>query len=79
MGKHKNADRGGANAQKGTSPSPLSHEGEAGHNLRDNVASLEEGLSQMGVMCKTPFRSLQSSWLPSEQSLWPEHWQDYPA
>ena len=51
MGKHKNAAKGGANAQKGASSTLLSQGGEAGdtgdalHNLRDDVASLEEGLS----------------------------------
>ena len=83
MGKHKNAAREGANAQKGASPTLSSHGGEAGdtdkvvHDLRDDVASLEEGLSQMGTPSKIPFRFKQSSRLPSEWSLLPEHWQDH--
>ena len=53
MGTHKNDAKGEAEAQKGTLPTPLSDGGEAGdtgdavHVLRDDVASLEEGLSQM--------------------------------
>ena len=67
MGRHKNAARGRANAQKGTSATPLYHGGEAGdrgeaaHDLRDDVASLEQGLSQMGAPSKMPFRFTQSS------------------
>ena len=69
MGKHKKATRGEADAQKGTSPTPSSHGGEASvasdtgdavHNLRDDVASLEEGLSWIGGLSETPFRFLQS-------------------
>ena len=43
MGKHKNAVKGGADAQKGVSPTPSSHWGETGdtgdavHDLRDDV------------------------------------------
>ena len=40
--------------------------GDAVHNLRDDVASLEEGLSQMGAPSKMPFRFMQSSQLPSK-------------
>ena len=85
MGKHKNAARGEANAQKVTSPTLSSHGGEAGHgeetghDLRDNVASLEEQLSQMGAPSRMPFRFMQSSQLPSKWSLSPEHQQDHPA
>ena len=67
MEKHWNATRGGADSQKGTSPTPSSHRGEAGdtgdavHNLKDDVASLEEGLSQMGTPSKMPFQFSQSS------------------
>ena len=84
MGKQKNIARGGANAQKGASPTLLSHGGETGdtgeavHNLRDDVAWLEEGLSQMGTPSKMPFRFTQSSQLSSKQPLSPEHWQDHP-
>ena len=58
--------RGGADAKKSTSPTPSSHGGEAGdtvnavHNLRDDVALLEEGLSKMGAPSKMPFRFMQS-------------------
>ena len=57
----------GADAKKGASPTPSSHRGEAGdrgnpvHNLREDVVSLEEGLSQMGALSKMPFRYPQSS------------------
>ena len=72
MGKHKNAAIGRASAQKGTSSTPSSHgveagdRGEAVHDLRDDVASLEEGLSHMGDPSKSPFRFMQSSQLPSK-------------
>ena len=82
MWKCKNATRGGADAQKGTSPTPSSHRDEAGdavHNLRDDVVSLDEGLSQMGAPSKTPFRCPQSSQLLWEWSLMPECWQDHPT
>ena len=67
-----NATRGGANAQTGTSPTPASHQGEAGdtgkavHDLKDDVDLLEKRLSQMGAPSRTPFRFMQSSQLPSE-------------
>ena len=66
MVKHKNA-RGGADVQKGTSPTPSSHRGETGdignavNDLRDDVDSLEERISQMGIPSKMPFRFMQSS------------------
>ena len=66
MGKHKNVTRGGADTQKGASPTPSSHRGEAGdtgnavHDLRDDVASLEDGPSQTGAPSKIPFRFPQS-------------------
>ena len=59
---HKNTAKGRGNAQKGTSLTLLSHGGEAGdtgnavHDLRDDVASLKEGQSQMGAPSKTLFR-----------------------
>ena len=46
-----NTARGGANAQKGASRNPSSHAGEAGdtgkahHDLRDDVDSLEETIT----------------------------------
>ena len=61
MGKCRNATKGGADAQKGVSPTPLSHACEAGdtgdavHNLRDEVVSLEDALLQMGASSKMPF------------------------
>ena len=82
MGKHKNAAKVGAIAQKGVSSTMSSHGGEAGdigsavHDLRDDVALLEETLSKMGSPSKMPFKFTQSSQLPSEQSLSPEHQQD---
>ena len=72
MEKCKNAARGEANAQKGTSPSVSSHGGEAGdtgkevYNLREDVDSLEERLSLMGAPSRIPFRFSQSSQLPSK-------------
>ena len=66
-------------------PLPSSHGGEAGgtgdavNNLRDDVVSLEKELSPMGAPSNTSFRFMQSSRLPSEQSLLPEHQQDHPA
>ena len=70
MGKHKNAAKWGADVWKGASPTPSSHIGEAGdtgdavHKLGDDVALLEEELSQMGTPSKMPFRFTQSSRLP---------------
>ena len=72
MGKCKNTAEGGADAQKGASPTLSYHGGEAGdtgdavHDLRDDVALMEEGLSEMGVPSKMPFRFMQSSWSPSK-------------
>ena len=61
MGKCRNATKGGADAQKGVSPNPPSScMGEAGDtddvvcDLRDEKASLEDALSQMGVSFKFP-------------------------
>ena len=48
-------------------------------DMRNDVVLLEEGLSQMGAPSKMSFRFMQSSWLPSEWSLLPEHWQDQPT
>ena len=61
MGKCKNAMKGGSDAQKGISPTLSSHVSEAGdtgdvvHDLRDEVASLEDALSIMGTSSKMPF------------------------
>ena len=69
--------------KKGTSPTPSSHGGEADdkgkavHDLRDDVDSLEERLSQMGAPSRMPFWFMQSSQLPSKWSLTPEHQQDH--
>ena len=58
--------------------------GEAGNrgdvvcDLRDEVASLEEALSQMGTSSKMPFCFRQHGRLPLEWSLLPEHWQTDP-
>ena len=79
MGKHRNATKGGADAQKGISPTPLFHVGETGntgdvvHDLKDKVASLENTLSQMGTSSKMPFHFTQCSRLLYKQSLLPEH------
>ena len=62
MGKHRNATWG-ADTQKSTFPNPLFHRGEASdtgdavQDLRDDVDSLEGGMSQMGASPKMPFRS----------------------
>ena len=85
MGKHKNTTRGDADAQMGVSPTPSYQRGEAGdtdnavYGLRDDVASLEEGLSQKDTLSKMPFKFLQPSQLPSEWSIIPEHQQDHLA
>ena len=85
MGKHRNATKGGTDTQKGISPTPSSCVGEAGdtdhvaHDLRDEVASLEDTLSQMGTSSKMPFNFMWCSRLQSEQSLSPEHQQSNPA
>ena len=58
MGKCKNATKGGSDTQKGISPTLSSCVGEAGDvvwDLRDEVALLEEVLSQMGALPKCPF------------------------
>ena len=78
MGKCRNATKGESDTQKGISPTPSSHAGEAGdtgdvvHDLRDEVASLEEALSQMGTSSKMPFCFVQHGRLPSEWSSLPE-------
>ena len=62
MGKCKNATKGGSDTSKGISPTPSSHVGEAGdrdyvvHDLRDEVASLEDVLSIMDASSKMPFQ-----------------------
>ena len=67
MGKCKNIPQGRADAQKGAFPTLSSHRGEADDtgnavlNLRDDVDSLEERISQMGAPSKTHFRFTQSS------------------
>ena len=64
MGNHKTNTKGGYDAQKGISPTPSSRAGDAGntgdvvHDLRDEVALLEEALSQMGASSKMPFHFL---------------------
>ena len=65
MGKCRNATKGGSDAQKGIFPTPSAHAGEAGdmgdvvHDLRNEVSSLNEALSQMGTSSKTPFCFMQ--------------------
>ena len=53
--------------------------GEVVHDLRDEVALLEEALSQMGTSSKMLFHLTLHSRLPSQLSLSPEHWQSKPA
>ena len=88
MGKCKNPTKKGSNAQKCISLTPSSHLDEAGdtgdtghvvYDLRDEVALLEEALSQMGASPKMPFHFAQCGRLPSEPSLWPEHQQSNPV
>ena len=47
--------------------------------LRDDVASLEDALSQMGASSKMPFHFMQHGRSPSEWSLSLEHWQSNPT
>ena len=67
MGKHKNTTEGGADVQKSAFPTPSSHSsessdtGDVAQDLRDDVDSLEKGMSQMGTSPKMPFRLMQSS------------------
>ena len=85
MENHKNATKGGSDAQRGILPIPSSCEGEAGKtgdvfcDLRTQVASLEDALSQMGTSSKTPFCFVWYSILPSEQSFSPKHQQSNPV
>ena len=75
----------GADAQKGASPTPSSHGSEVGDtgdtapDQMEEVASLEEALSQMGASSKIPFQFTQQNRSPSKWSLLPEHWQDHLA
>ena len=79
MGKCKNAAKGGRGTQKGASSTQLSHKGEQGdtgdtaQNLMEEVASMEEVSSLMGVPSKTPFRFTQLSRSSFKWSLSPEH------
>ena len=60
MGKCKNVTKGGSDSQKGISPTPSYHAGEAGYigfvvrGLRDEVALLEKALLQMVLFPKCP-------------------------
>ena len=62
-------------------PPPLPHLKEvkpgdtdnAVQDLRDDMNSLEGGMSWMGTSPKMPFRFMQSSLSPSKQSLTPQH------
>ena len=79
MEKCRNATKGGADAQKATSSTLSSCVGEAGDtgsdvcNLKDEVKSLGEALSQMGTSSKMPLHFTRCSRSLSEQSLSPEH------
>ena len=85
MGKHKNATKGESDSQKSISSTLSSHVDEAVDtgdvvcDLRDEVSSLEEALSQIGTSSKMPFHFMQCSRLPSESSLLPEHQPSNPA
>ena len=82
MGKQNNTAKGGGKAPSNHSPTLLSHVGEAGdqcdavQDLRDEVASLEEALSQMGTSSQMPFWFMQCDGFHSEQPLLLEHWAD---
>ena len=76
MGKHKNAAKGGRDAQKGAFPTPSSHgveTGDTAQSLMGEVASMEEVFLPMGAPSKMPFRFTQWSRSSSEWSLSPEH------
>ena len=85
MGKHKDVTKGASDAQKDISHTPSSHVGETGnkddvdHDLKDEVASLEEALLQMDASSIMPFYFTWHGRPPSEQSLSPEHWHNDPA
>ena len=70
MGKWKNAAKGGGKAPSSNSSTLSSPVGEAGdlgdaiQDLRDEVASLEEALSQMGASSQMPFQFTQCSGSP---------------
>ena len=52
MGKHKTANKGGTNVQKGTSPFPSSQDGEDGDVVQDpieEIASGEDAISHTGA------------------------------
>ena len=72
MGKHNNVTKGGPDTQKGISTTLSSHAGEAGdtgdvvHDLRYEVASLVEAISQIGTSLKMPFCFVQCGRLLSE-------------
>ena len=69
MGKYKNTTKGSASTQRGSSHIPSSCDGEGGdtaQDLMEEVASLEEVLSQMGAPSKMPFRFGRTSRPPSE-------------
>ena len=61
----------------------MSHKGDVGdtgdvvQDLRNDVDLLEAVMSWMGTSPKNPFRFMQSSQLPSEWSLTPEHQLDH--
>ena len=72
MGKHRNTTKGGRDVQKGTSLTMPSDGGKPGdtfdmvQDMMEEVASLEEVLSQMGASSKMPFKFTQSSRSPSK-------------
>ena len=79
MGKHKTANRGGTNLQKGASPFPSSQNGEEGDMVWDpieEIASVEEVLLHLDTSPKMPFRFRRTSQLSSERSASSEHQHD---
>ena len=84
MGRQKNTAKGWEKAPSSHSPTPSSHVGvardprDAVQGLRDEVASLEEALSQMGTSSQMPFQFTQCGGSPLEWSLLLEHWA-YPS
>ena len=82
MGKQKNAVNGGGKTPSSHSPtlsswvSKAEDPCDAVQDLRDQVASLEAALSQMGTSSQMPFQFTQCNGSPSEQSLLLEHQAD---
>ena len=79
MDKHRDAAKS-LGVQMDASPTLLSHGGELSDTAQDQieeVALMEEVLSQMSESLRTPFRFIQLSRLPSVHSLSLECWWAY--